>query len=328
MVEPLVQISRVNTECYTVQLLTLSSELLEIYANPVAGDTVLLLFLRRYDPAMFDDPADREQKTGSAVLVNPDATGYTRFSGVGILMKTVKASAALALSVFNGGAHVRANLDFSAVFTRDVSFLFDDPVSDTEHAVKALFGEQSPYDEEHWARTHRQYGMRELPDGSLAEVDAAVREEYSEYAPVTRDIQGAQTYIVGTGKDGPTEAPVSIRLDEKADIAVESKSGMTATFEKDLRVEANDLDFMAREPVGINDGLYKSALKPYLNAETEAQKALQQAAAKAAPQLAVLDALSGGTGFITGLGTALIQFCADMQSADTDAHSSISKAVK
>jgi hypothetical protein len=343
-----VQVSSVNIEYYTVQLLNISSGLLEIYAQPNLNDEVLIFFLRRYDPAMFEDAGERKERTGSAVITNADAAGYTRFSGVGILMKTVRASAALTLSVAgigdNAGAHMRSSIDFSTVFTRAVSLLFDDPAADTEHAVKALFGEKSPYDEEHWAKTHRQYGMRELPDGSFAEVDAAVNEEYSVHAPVVKNIQGSQTYTVGTGKDGPTEAPVRINLDERSDITLTSKSGvtadikkdialtcgagMTADIKKDVEVTANDIDFTAARPVGINDGLYKSALKPYLNAETTALTALQEAASQAAEQLGILDGLSGGAGFITGLGAAIVSFCTAMQTADTGAHGSVAKAVK
>jgi hypothetical protein len=388
-----VQISGVNTETYTVQLLTFSSMLLEIYAQPQVLDEVLLLFLRRHDPAMFDDPGELEERTGSTVVLNPDATGYTRFSGVGILTKTVKASAALTMSVAGSGdkagAHVRSSIGFSAVFARAVSLLFDDPNADAEHIVKTLFGEQSPYNEEHWAKTHRQYGMRELPDGSLAEVDAAVNEEYSVYAPITLDIQGerttgtglgtdkdgkfveteapisemvhgkapitkdirsSQTYTIGIGNDETgdaseqRDAPVDVEMGEKADITLASKSGltaefekdialtggagMTAEFEKDVKVTADDIDVTATKPVGINDGLYKSSLKPYLNAETNALTALTQAATQAAPQLAVLDGLSGGTGFVTALGAAIIAFCASMQAADTSAHTSIAKVVK
>jgi hypothetical protein len=89
-----------------------------------------------------------------------------------------------------------------------------------------------------------------------------------------------------------------------------------------------DTDILSKAPVGINDGLYKTGLSPYLNAETSAATALSQAAAQANPPLAILDAMSGGTGFITGLGAAIVAFCSAMQAADTAAHTSISKAVK
>jgi hypothetical protein len=326
------QASKDAAEHYTVQLLAPSSALLEAYAQPIVGDTVLLLFVQRYVSGMFDDPGEREERTGSAVISH-DAAGYTRFSGIGVLLRTVKASSALNISVLGtkdaAGACLRSSIDFSAVFSRAVSFLFDDPHTDAEHMIKALFGEQSPYDEEHWARTVRRYGIRELPDGSLAAVNAAVREEYSVHAPIIKNIQGSQTYTIGTDKDGGvTDAPVVVNLNEKSDVTLTSKSGMTAEFEKDITVTAADLDFIIGNPVGINDGLYKSALRPYLDSETAALQALQQAATQAAPQLAVLDALSGGTGFIAGLGTAVAAFCQAMLSADSAAHTSISKAVK
>jgi hypothetical protein len=89
-----------------------------------------------------------------------------------------------------------------------------------------------------------------------------------------------------------------------------------------------DTDIVSIAPVGINDGLYKTGLSPYLTAETSAATALQSAASAAAAQLAILDALSGAAGTITGLGAAINSFCAAMISADSSAHSSISKAVK
>jgi hypothetical protein len=89
-----------------------------------------------------------------------------------------------------------------------------------------------------------------------------------------------------------------------------------------------DTDIISTAPVGINDGLYKTGLSPYLTAETSAATALQSAASAAAAQLAILDVLSGAAGTITGLGAAINSFCAAMISADGAAHSSISKAVK
>jgi hypothetical protein len=89
-----------------------------------------------------------------------------------------------------------------------------------------------------------------------------------------------------------------------------------------------DTDIISKAPVGINDGLYKTGLSPYLTSETSALQMLSQAASLADEPLSVLDALSGGTGFIIGLGAAIAAYCTAMQSADAAAHTSISKAVK
>jgi hypothetical protein len=260
-VTPLVQVSEVNTEHYTVLLLTPSSAALEVYAHPVAGDTVLLLFLQRYDPEMFGDPAEREAREGSAVIVNAAASGYTRFSGVGVLMRVVRASSALTLSASGGGARLRASVDFSAVFNMDVSFLFDDPNTDREHPVKALFGEQSPYDEEHWASVRRRHGMRELPDGTLAAAEAAVNEEYSVYAPITRDIQGAQRTSVGLGVDKygeggkpvETDAPITEVIHGKASVTRDIRSPQTITVGVG-NDESGDAGEQRRAPVTIKLG--------------------------------------------------------------------------
>jgi hypothetical protein len=111
-------------------------------------------------------------------------------------------------------------------------------------------------------------------------------------------------------------ARVTIRGDKSEDVTGKAK------------YTSADTDIKSTAPVGINDGLYKTGLSPYLSAETSATTALAQAAAQAAPQLAILDALSGGTGFITGLGSAIAAFCSAIQSADTAAHTAIAKAVK
>jgi hypothetical protein len=79
IVETVIQTS-LSREVYTVTLLNLSSALLEINAYPKLGDTVLLLFLQRYDPRMFVQDS----------VHNPNAAGYNGFSGVGVLASTVK----------------------------------------------------------------------------------------------------------------------------------------------------------------------------------------------------------------------------------------------
>jgi hypothetical protein len=201
-------------------------------------------------------------------------------------------------------------------------------------------------------------GLGKDKEGSPVETDAAITETIHGKAPIARDIRSPQNITIGIGNDeteDPSEqreAPVTIEMGEHADIDFNSQSGIVASIAKDVDVliggnetqniegdkeeavtgkakySSADTDIESTAPVGINDGLYKTGLQPYLNAETTALTALQTAAASANPQLAILDGLSGGTGFITGLGTAIVAFCNAMQSADTAAHTSISKAVK
>jgi hypothetical protein len=394
-------------ETYSVPLLYPSSALFEHSVYPKRGDLVLLLFVQRFNAAMFDDPCVREQLTGAMTLYDGDATGYTRFSGVGLLMRTPKNRSDIRVQHYETEENESAVLaSVQAALTleldRNISVLIDRHPSERADPVLASFryGERAVYEEEHYHDARRTYGFLEDVDGALQELSAPVTEKYSMYAPVTKDIQGAQTTDVGLGTDkdgapvetdapvtetihgkapvtrdirspqtitvgigntesGDTEeqryAPLAMTFGEKADIALTSKSALTAKFSNDIRVEteanstetvggdkkeavtgkavytSSDTDIVSTEPVGINGGLYKTGLQPYLSAETAALAALQAAAASAAPQLAILDALSGGPagiGFITGLGTAIAAFCSAMQSADSSAHSSIAKAVK
>jgi hypothetical protein len=91
---------------------------------------------------------------------------------------------------------------------------------------------------------------------------------------------------------------------------------------------SSNTDIISIAPVGINDGLYRTGLGPYLTAETAAAAALQSAAAAAAAQLAMLDSQAGAIGTITGLGAAINAFCAAMMLVDSAAHITISKVVK
>jgi hypothetical protein len=363
---------------------------------------------------MFDAPQGREKPT----LLRPLASGYTRFTGVGILMSTLKLSSAITVAVAGEGDNVGMKADVTALvtatFKKAVSLAMVNEVGDeAEHPVKKLYGDRQPYTEEHWSTVHRRHGMRELPDGSWEKLDAAIHEEYSIHAPITRDIQGFQKTDVGLGKDKDgkaveTEAPITetihgkapitrdirspqtitvgigngesgdageqrhapikMTLGDDADIDFRTGSGIVAEVEKsvdvtvvedvsvaiggnkDQGVEGNrtesvggnleenvtgnakytsaNTDIKSTAPVGINDGLYITGLSPYLTAETAAATALSQAATQAIPPLAILDAISGGTGFVTALGTAIAAYCAAMQAADTAAHTSIAKAVK
>jgi hypothetical protein len=132
------------------------------------------------------------------------------------------------------------------------------------------------------------------------------------------------------GTEGaPKEDAPELHLDLfdaiKVDIFADDRIEITVT---NSTVEAQDYDIKCGKPIGLNDGLYKSGLAPYLTSETDAAGELETAAADAAPQLAVLDYLSGGAGKIIGLGAAVTAFCGAMKKADTAAHTDVSKAVK
>jgi hypothetical protein len=342
-----------------VPLLSPYSSLLEVSVTPQKGDLVLLLFLDNYTPQMFSDPISRFEETGDWSVYDPLPPGYGLGAGVGILLAPYRGIADTTLQMHRSeGSPVttlRSASHISTVLQREVSILFNAMPGEgsvKDRRIQVAFGQNNPLVSTFWAAVTREYGFSILANGEMEELNAPVVERYSIYSPITKDIQGKQTYTIGIGKDGDTEAPVDITLGETADISVVSKSGLSVAFEKDVTVDvegsvtetvggdkeetvtgnakyvSKDTDIESEAPVGINDGLYKTGLKPYLNAETSAVNALKDAAVKANAQLAVLDGFSGGTGFVIGLGAAIVAFCDAVKAMDTDAHDTISKAVK
>jgi hypothetical protein len=314
VVEAIIQ-TALSKERYTVSLLNLSSNLLEISDEPKIGDTVLLLFLRKHDPRMFI----------SETIQNAHATGYNKFSGVGILMSTAKKVAHTIISCYDDDGKpvtdITSDAELYGAFNNVITMAFCRAVfdSDDEQLITLVFGTGRPFIEKHLARIEREYGFWKDPDNELIEMDASVTEKYSKFAPITRVIQGAQTtvvglgtdkdahpietdapivetihgkspitrdirspqtvivgignaenddaeeerdaavnetygtkapitkdirgsvtYKIGTGKDGATEAPVNIDLDEKSDVTITSKSGLTMSFEKAVLIQSDD----------------------------------------------------------------------------------------
>jgi hypothetical protein len=128
---------------------------------------------------------------------------------------------------------------------------------------------------------------------------------------------------------------IEAKYKEKADVLVKDDYIKAKTQMSSLEMDkgkilqtSSDADIKSDAPIGLNDGLYGTGLKPYLTAETAAAAPLAQAAQQANAQLAALDALSGGTGFVTALGAAIAAFCEAVKFADMAAHTAIAKAVK
>ena len=224
-------------EVFTVNLLSLSSALLEVSDYPKLGDTVLLLFVRRYSPLMFMNET----------VHDPDAAGYNRFSGVGILMSTVKNKAKTLISCYEDGdgkavAEINSEAEVYGAFTNLVTLEFCRASFDSsdEALISILFGEGRPFTVKHLSGVTREHGFWEDNEGALIPLDAPVVERYSEHSPVTKDIQGAQTVSVGIGKDGDTDAPVNITLGGKADVTLSSASALTMSFEKAILVQSGD----------------------------------------------------------------------------------------
>jgi len=218
IVETVVQVSLAK-KVYTVTLLNLSSALLELSAWPKLGDTVLLLFLQRYDPRMF------VQET----VNNPNAVGYNQFSGVGILASTMKGFAKTIMQFYEDDgesvAEMRSAAKWLATFNAELTLTFCRAVFDSEDEVliSVTFGEGRPYMEQFLSTVTKEHGFWKNSENELVELDAAVTERYSIYAPITKDIQGSQTTDIGLGMskdDEPveTDAPITETIHGKAPI--------------------------------------------------------------------------------------------------------------
>jgi len=239
IVETVIQVSLAK-EIYTVTLLSPSSVLFELNVRPKLGDTVLLLFLQRYDPRMF------VQET----VDNPNAVGYNKFSGIGILMSTMKGFARTIVHLYEEEepvAEIRSSAKWLTTFNSELALTFCRAVFNSEDkaAISVIFGKGRPLVEEFLSTVTREHGFWYDKDGNLIETDAAVTEKYSVHAPITKDIQGTQTYKIGTDKEGnATPAAVDIDIGEDADIVVDSKSGITAVFKKAITLKTNSAELL------------------------------------------------------------------------------------
>jgi len=215
-------------EVYTVTLLNLSSALLEISAWPKIGDSVLLLFLQRYDPRMF------VQNT----VNNPNAVGYNKFSGVGILMSTVKGFAGTIARFYEeGGAPVAETISaakWQSTFNAGLALTFCRAVFDSGDTalIRTTFGEGRPFMQQFLSTVTKEHGFWKNSGGEDVELDAAVTERYSKYAPITKDVQGSQTVDVGIGTDDggnpiETDAPITETIHGKAPVTKNVRSPQT-----------------------------------------------------------------------------------------------------
>jgi hypothetical protein len=229
VVEAVIQTS-LSREVYTVTLLNLSSALLEISDEPKIGDAVLLLFLRKHHPLMFM----------SETVNNRDATGYNKFSGVGILMSAVRKVAHTVVSCYEDDGKpvtdITSDAEMYGTFNNLMTVEFCRAVFDSEdeQLITVLFGAGRPLVEKHLARTEREYGFWKDFENELTKMDASVTERYSKYAPVTKDIQGAQTINAGLGTDKDdapveTDAPVIETVHGKAPVIRDIRSPQTVT---------------------------------------------------------------------------------------------------
>lgn len=190
----------------TVPLVDFGSTLYEKRVSPVVGDLVLLLFLDKSDPAMFDDAVERLTATNDWTVFNGNATGYNHYSAIGILMRPfrgVSSTVDTHTQDASGAQYwsIKSNETFQALMQQAVSLVFDaSPNSDgtfSQKVVNLLFGQNSPFTLNHWASVTRLYGFNILPDNTLMTVSAPVTEMYSRMAPISRNIQSNLTEVYG-----------------------------------------------------------------------------------------------------------------------------------
>jgi hypothetical protein len=232
VVESVVQTS-LSRETSTITLLNLSSALLEINDYPSLGDTVLLFFLQRYDPRMFVHETVHNEK----------AVGYNCFSGVGILMSAAKRISETVISFTKGSANIESRAKWKSMFNNSMAITFCRAIADSEdeQLISMCFGEGRPFIQQFLSRVEKEHGFWHDHEGNLTELDASVKERYSKYAPIYKNIQGSQTYSIGTDDNGePTDAPIKYKLNEKSDITINSLSGKSETYEKSVLLKSKD----------------------------------------------------------------------------------------
>jgi hypothetical protein len=130
----------------------------------------------------------------------------------------------------------------------------------------------------------------------------------------------------------PKETTIEIDGDAtiktSGNVSIDTKGNKEEKITGTFKSESSNTDIKSKAPIGLNDGLYSTGLAPYFAAETGAETGVQTAATSAATPFIILDALSGATGFVSGLLIAIQAKSATMIAADSAANTAIAKAVK
>jgi hypothetical protein len=237
---------------YNVTLLSGSSSLSEELVEPKIGDLVMLLFVNRYNRNMFDAPSTRDELS----IYDADATGYNKFSGVGILMAPGRGFAETVVRHYLDGAVPNRSMRTRAVvqemYRREVRSIYDampDEGGFVDRPIERILGVHNPALDDYRAKYRRLHGFSVLSDKTLEDFDATVEEFYSPNAPIIKNIQAAQTITIGKGFDpagdfgGGTQdvdAPIDVTIGSQADLTVTSDSGLSMTFEKAVLLKSND----------------------------------------------------------------------------------------
>jgi hypothetical protein len=228
--------SGVSDNNHLATLLVPSSTLLEVAVLPKQGEPVLLFFTQKYHRSMFN----LHRKAADAVIYDAGAEGYNSRAAVAVLLSPLKMNSSTAL-LFGGTAErpeasLTTMADWFAQF-KGAMFLAFDGEGEEEAPVSVITGKKRPFTEDHRGTTRREYGfVADTVEKTLMETDAAVDEAYSIYAPITRNIQGAQTTQVGIGTDPggdpdgqpvETEAPVTEVIHGKSPVHKDIRSPQT-----------------------------------------------------------------------------------------------------
>jgi hypothetical protein len=215
-----------------------SSALLETAVLPKQGDLVLLLFLQKYHRSMFD----LHRKPEDRIIYDAQASGYNGHAALALPLSPLKMNSST-MFLFGGTAEkpsvsVNTLADWSAALRGSLAAFFDGE-GDEEVPVSVIFGRKRPVTLDRRGKTLRKYGfVADTVDRELMETDAAVTEEYSIYAPVSRNIQGAQDTRIGLGTEPggdpegspvETEAPVTEIIHGKAPVVRDIRSPQTLT---------------------------------------------------------------------------------------------------
>ena len=194
-------------EIFTVTLLNLSSSLLEINAWPKVGDRVLLLFVQRHDPRMFFEDS----------VENSNALGYNFFSGVGILMSSVRGIADTVLKLYENGDEsimsLKSRSRFMGEYNSGYALMFAKAIvdSDDEELISLVFD------------NGRFFSAVFLPESK-----------------VNLDVQCPQTVKIGIDINSEnTEAPLDITLGNNADITISSDSGKSEEYAKEVSLKSD-----------------------------------------------------------------------------------------
>jgi hypothetical protein len=266
IVESVVRTSATR-EIYAVPLITPGSNLLEVSVEPVVGDLVLLLFQQNYHPSMFNDPRERFDAVDEWSIYDTEytKTGYSKFTGLGILLRAARDMAATSICHFTSGGGVYTDINSSALIMatlkKELSVIFDgapDGEELKERLISFIFSPQNPYSAHFLSRVERLYGFDRDTDNELIEHDAAVTEKYSVFAPITRSIQGLQAADTGLGEDAEgnpieTDAPITETIHGKAPVVRNIRSPQTITVGIG-NDESGDTEEQRDAPVTVNMG--------------------------------------------------------------------------